>query len=94
MRRAMSGDLPEGVRWRATKANLAPNFKRRLFDQDRNIVAEVLEHPGIIEEYVDIAALRQAHARFIAAPTSESDALTIYSTVVLALWLQRAKLSA
>ena len=94
MRRAMSGDLPEGVRWRSTKANLGPNFKRRLFEQDRNIVAEVLEHPEVIEEYVDITALRQAHARFIAAPTSESDALTIYSTVVLALWLQRAKLAA
>jgi asparagine synthase (glutamine-hydrolysing) len=94
MRRAMSGDLPEGVRWRSTKANLAPNFKRRLLAQDRSLVAEVLAHPEVIEEYVDTTALRQAHDRFVAEPTSESDALTIYSTVVLALWLQRAKLSA
>jgi asparagine synthase (glutamine-hydrolysing) len=95
MRRAMSGDLPEGVRWRSTKANLAPNFKRGLLAQDRNILAEVvIDHPGVIEEYVDITALRQAYDRFVAEPTSESDALTIYSTVVLALWLQRAKLSA
>jgi asparagine synthase (glutamine-hydrolysing) len=95
MRRAMSGDLPEGVRWRSTKANLAPNFKRGLLAQDRNILAEVvIDHPGVVEEYVDITALRQAYDRFVAEPTSESDALTIYSTVVLALWLQRAKLSA
>jgi hypothetical protein len=54
----------------------------------------VFEHANIVEEYVDTAALRRAYDRFVADPTSESDALTVYSTVVLALWLQRAKLTA
>lgn len=95
MRRAMDGLLPDRVRWRSSKASLAPNFKRRLLAQDRPVLDEVVfEHANIVEEYVDTAALRRAYERFVADPTSESDALTVYSTVVLALWLQRAKLAA
>jgi len=94
MRRAMEGVLPEEVRWRSTKANLAPNFGRRLLEKDGNLLAEiVIEQPGVIEEYVDVPALRRAYDRFVAQPGSEADALTVYGAVVLALWLQRAKIT-
>jgi asparagine synthase (glutamine-hydrolysing) len=94
MRRAMAGTLPEKVRWRPGKANLAPNFNRRLLAQDRTVLDEVLvKHPGILEEYVDILTLRRAYERYLAHPTSEADALTVYSAVVLGLWIQRAKLA-
>jgi asparagine synthase (glutamine-hydrolysing) len=94
MRRAMDGALPDNVRWRANKANLSPNFRRRLLTHDRQLLEEViLAQPDAIEEYVDIRGLRRVYARYVAQPTSEPDALTVYSTVVLALWLQRAKLS-
>jgi len=93
MRRAMAGTLPEQVRWRASKASLAPNFGRRLLSNDRNLLTEVIfDHPGVLEEYVDIAALRRAYDRYVAQPLSQTDALTVHGAVVLGLWLQRAKI--
>lgn len=86
MRRAMSGVLPEEVRWRSSKANLAPNFRRRLLEQDRDLLRGVIvEHPDIIEDYVDVAALRRAY--------QDGDAIRVYRPVVLALWLQGAKIA-
>jgi asparagine synthase (glutamine-hydrolysing) len=95
MRRAMASFLPEPVRWRSTKANLAPNFKRRLLAQDGDLLRDVVrEQSGVLEDYVDIPALRRAYDRYVAQPTLEADALTVYSAAVLALWLQRSKLAA
>jgi asparagine synthase (glutamine-hydrolysing) len=94
MRRAMAGRLPEPVRWRSSKANLAPNFKRRLLEKDGSLLAEmVLDQAGVIDEYVDVPALRRAYDRYVAEPGSEADALTVFNAVVLGLWLQRAKIA-
>jgi asparagine synthase (glutamine-hydrolysing) len=93
LREAMRGVLPDTVRWRSSKANLAPNFVRQLLARDRDVLAEVIvDQPGLIEDYVDIPSLRQAHDRLVTRP-AEGDALTVYRAVVLALWLQRAKIS-
>ena len=93
MRRAMIGTLPEAVCWRADKANLAPNFRRRLLEQDRPLLDEVIrKQSGVLEEFVDIPALRRAYDRYERQPTNP-DALTLYSAVVLGLWLQRTKLA-
>lgn len=93
MRRAMSGLLPEEVRWRPSKANLAPNFLRQLLERNREVVAEVILEPGIIEEYVDVAALRRAYDRHVAQPLAQTDATTVYRAAVLAIWLHRAKIA-
>jgi asparagine synthase (glutamine-hydrolysing) len=94
MRRAMQGALPDEVRWRATKANLTPNFSRNLLGRDRDLLEEVVVgQPGLIEEYVDIPALRSAYRRCVAEPASTTDALAVFGAVVLALWLQRAKVA-
>jgi asparagine synthase (glutamine-hydrolysing) len=94
MRRAMACVLPDDVCWRTGKANLSPNFKRRLLDHDRELLDDVIMHdPQIIEEYVDVSALREAYGRYASEPMSD-DALTIYSTVTLALWLRRTGLTA
>jgi asparagine synthase (glutamine-hydrolysing) len=94
MRRAMKGLLPEDVRWRSSKANLAPNFTRQLLERNRSVLGEVLgEQSGLIEDYVDVPTVRRAYDRYVANPESERDALTVYRAVVLALWLQRAKIS-
>jgi asparagine synthase (glutamine-hydrolysing) len=93
MRRAMAGIVPDEVRWRPTKANLAPNFRRRLLAGDRGVLDEVvLGRPGVLEDFVDFSALRRAYERYLASPTSDADALTVYWVVVLALWLQRTKI--
>jgi len=94
MRRAMAAVLPDDVCWRTGKANLSPNFKRRLLDHDRDLLDDVIMHdPQIIEEYVDVSALREVYGRYASEPMSD-DALTIYSTVTLALWLRRTGLTA
>ena len=93
MRRAMKGLVPGEIRWRADKANPVPKFTHRVQPADRRLVNEVLDQPEVIAEYVDVAALRRAYGRYAMQAGSEADALTVHSAVVLALWLQRAKLT-
>jgi len=94
MRRAMAGILPQEVQWRFRKADLSPNFKRRLLDCERRTLDEVILHESqIIQEYVDVPALRAAYHRYSAQPMqAEEDSLTVYGAVILALWLQRSSL--
>jgi asparagine synthase (glutamine-hydrolysing) len=94
-RRAMEGVVPEEVRWRIGKANLSPNFKRGLFNDDRHVVEDViLKDPQVIDEYVDVAALRKAFQRHTSGPIRDADALDVYAAVTLALWLRRTGLTA
>jgi asparagine synthase (glutamine-hydrolysing) len=94
MRRAMAGILPQEVQWRFHKANLSPNFRRRLLDCERRTLDEVILHePQIIQEYVDVSALRAAYHRYSSQPMQAGeDSLTIYGAMILALWLQRSSL--
>ena len=93
MRRAMADILPEEVRWRVGKANLSPNFTRRLLEYDRRILDDVIMNdPQVIEDYVDISALREVYRRYTSQPTPD-DAITVYSAVMLALWLRRTGLT-
>ncbi|MCK5232020.1 MAG: hypothetical protein KAR13_17235, partial [Desulfobulbaceae bacterium] len=90
LRRAMQGILPEEVQWRLTKGNLSPNFYRGLLCFEKETLDEViLRDPSIIEDYVDISALRAAYKRYSSRPMqSDADALTVYCSVTLARWLQ------
>jgi asparagine synthase (glutamine-hydrolysing) len=93
MRRAMANILPHEVQWRIGKADLSPNFQRRLLDFDRKLLDKViLRNPRVIEEYADVAALREAYHRYTSQPTGE-DAVLVYSAVILALWLCQADLA-
>jgi len=94
MRRAMGGLLPEAIRWRFSKANLTPNFNRRLIDGDREIIEEaILHHTQAIESYVDLAALRGMYQRYTLEPMRRGqEALTIYGVAMLARWLHGANL--
>jgi asparagine synthase (glutamine-hydrolysing) len=92
LRHAMQGLLPDEVRWRASKADLTPNFRRQLRERDQDVVADVVvKNPDALEDYVDIPALRRLHDRYLAGTMTDVDALTLHRTVVLGLWLQRAK---
>ena len=90
MRRAMSGSLPPEVQWRVHKANLGPNFKRRLLEYERETLEQVVNETNIINSYVDVKALRAAYHRYLSQPSqSKQDVLTVFATVTLALWLNR-----
>jgi asparagine synthase (glutamine-hydrolysing) len=94
MRRAMAGILPPEIQWRFRKADLSPNFRRRLLDYDRRALDEViLREPQIIQEYMDVPALRAAYDRYTSRPMqAEDDALTVYGAVILVLWLHGSNL--
>lgn len=93
MRRAMADTLPHTVRWRVWKANLGPNFRRQLFECDRGLLDDVIvRDPQVLEDYVDVPALRDVYDRCASQPMSR-DALAIYVTVTLALWLRRTGLT-
>jgi asparagine synthase (glutamine-hydrolysing) len=95
MRRAMGGVLPDEVRWRTHKADLSPNFRRTLFDRDRAVLDDVIvRDPGVIADYVDVAALRETYARCLSARGSDDDELSVFSAVTLALWLRQAPVRA
>jgi asparagine synthase (glutamine-hydrolysing) len=90
MRRAMANILPDEVRWRFGKANLSPNFQRRLLASDRALLdAVILHNPQVIEHYVDVAALRAAYQRYLSQSTGP-EAMLVYGAVILALWLSQA----
>jgi asparagine synthase (glutamine-hydrolysing) len=88
LRRAMAPLFPQEVNARVRKGNLSANFKRRLLDDGRQTIEEVLARPpDRIPEYLDMAALRDAFRRYAARPLqNERAALTVLLGVTLALW--------
>ena len=93
MRRGLAGILPADVQWRPGKSNLGHNFDHGLLAFERNRLEDVIVNdPTSIEEYVDVAALREAHRRFVSRRvTNQDDVLAIWKAVTLSLWLRRAK---
>ena len=91
MRRAMSNILPEKIQWRGGKSDLSPNFLRGLRTFEHELLKDVISNgSGVIEDYVDMRVLRQAHDRYMAKGT-EADAMTVWKAVSLALWLRRSR---
>lgn len=92
MRRAMEGVLPPAVQWRDDKTNFVPSLAYGIRTFEREQLDEVIvRHPGVIEEYVNLDALRQARKRFIDgdAESGPADLFSIWKTVSLALWLKQ-----
>jgi asparagine synthase (glutamine-hydrolysing) len=88
LRRAMAGILPREVQWRSSKANLSPNFQKKLLDSHRSMLERiVLEDSAAIEPYVDMRKLRDVYSRYL-KHRSASDALMLYSVSTLAGWLK------
>jgi len=48
---------------------------------------------GVLEDYVDLSALRRVYDRCGSEPVADADALTVFAAVALGLWLQRAKIA-
>ncbi len=93
LRRAMADVLPIEVQWRRDKSNLAPNFTQGLlaFERER-LEGVILDNSKMVEEYVDIPALREAYQQYL-GKRDPSSALTVWKTVTLALWLRQTGLT-
>jgi asparagine synthase (glutamine-hydrolysing) len=92
VRRALADLLPPEVRWRTDKGNLSHNFNRGLL-WERERLEDVLGEPGVIQEYLDMGALRRAYQKFIHQEPG-NDPLTIWKAMTLALWLRQTGLRA
>lgn len=92
MRGAMEQILPPKVQWRGGKSDMSPNFTRSLITYERDTIEAILKDPKVIAEYVDIVELRQAYDRYL-SQGQESEALTIWKAVTLALWLKHTGLT-
>ncbi|HET6568234.1 MAG TPA: asparagine synthase C-terminal domain-containing protein, partial [Rhodothermales bacterium] len=81
VRRAMSGILPEMVRWRTDKANLGPSFDRGMLELERERLDHFLASGmGPIQEYVNRDGVLKAFAR--------KDTSQLWPPFQLAAWLQ------
>ncbi len=92
MRRGLSGVLPPEVRWRQDKSDISAHFKRGLIKYHQDILEEVVyQSPEVIQEYIDIDALRAGYQRYVAAPAeNEPSAFATMMAVYLSLWLRAA----
>jgi asparagine synthase (glutamine-hydrolysing) len=88
MRRAMSGILPEKIRWRGGKTDMNPNFLRGLLKSDRNALEEaVFNRSQVIEKYIDIRVLGEVYRRLDTLDKVRmNDAMAIWKAVTLGYW--------
>jgi asparagine synthase (glutamine-hydrolysing) len=92
MRRAMNGILPPEIQWRGGKSDLGPGFDYGLRTFERSRLEMLFFHESdIIENYLDISAIRTAYHRFVAGNATDGEGLLMWRAVSLALWLQREK---
>lgn len=90
MRRGMEGVLPPEVQWRRNKSNLSPNLQRKLLEYEPVRLAEVVATATTyLEPYIDIVVLRSAYERYIAQAPQPGDIDSVYTAVILSLWLQQ-----
>ena len=86
MRRALVGVLPEVVRQRPGKGDLAQTFRRGLLDRDRPVLEALVARPGLITEWVDPAALTTLWHRCLSERRSD-DCFALWRVAVLSRWL-------
>jgi asparagine synthase (glutamine-hydrolysing) len=93
LRRAMADILPPEVQWRRGKGNLSANFKKRLLEDERQRLEQIIfREYDSIEPYVDIPALQFAYQRYATEPqVADEDATNIFVAINLALWLQQSQ---
>jgi asparagine synthase (glutamine-hydrolysing) len=89
LRRAMSSVLPAEVCWRRFKSDLSLNFASCLATHGRRTIESILARNGSpIWEYADIERARTSYRR-LRQRSAVLDALQIWKTVTLGVWLER-----
>lgn len=92
LRRAMQGILPREVQWRIGKGNLGANFRLRLLGDEKATLEQVIfQESHLIENYVNIPALKTAYSRYAANPNAaDPESVDIFVAVNLALWIKQS----
>jgi asparagine synthase (glutamine-hydrolysing) len=92
LRLAMEDRLPPSVRWRRDKTDFFPNLIHGLQREKERLDHLFLDCGEVAEEYLQMAALRDIHARFTSDPTAcdARDVFRLWKAVVLIAWLRQA----
>ncbi len=90
LRRAMMNILPVSVQWRPSKANLSPNFVRRMLDRDRALLEHAFFHNReVVSRYVDTIVLRKRYQACLSNIDNCGDTpVQFYCTLALWYWLE------
>jgi asparagine synthase (glutamine-hydrolysing) len=87
----MTGFLPPEIQWRVTKTDFLPSFSHGLLVRERErLDAVVRDDLELIEDYVDVLALRRLHERLLRHHSRGrlEEVLALWRAVSLALWLR------
>jgi asparagine synthase (glutamine-hydrolysing) len=91
-RRAMTGILPPDLQTRTSKANLGVSFKANVLkyeqQQVRNLMDAAQPDARLITRYLKPSTLTPACQTWLAQPQAEAPAMTVYTAMTLARWLQ------
>lgn len=95
MRRAMNNILPREVQWRPRKANLSPNFNRKLLEYEQATLDDIITgNTDVISKYVNVSRLNENYEQYLSNPTSShAIAVQLFGVGTLALWLQSANVA-
>lgn len=93
LRRSMQGILPADVQWRKDKANLSANYKLGMLKYEfEKIEDAIFTNSAVLEEYLDMDAVRNSFRRYESNPLlrGEAETMTIVVAVHLSNWLRQA----
>ncbi len=93
MRRALADSLPDVIRSRGGKGDLAPYYRQAMLTYERERLEDVvLNHADGLGDYVDTSALRDKYDSFLSDP-NRPNAFLLWQISILALWLARTGLA-
>ena len=93
VRRALADLLPEEVRVRGTKGGPNLNFARNFLRFERETLEDLVRTEAeVIDEFVDVDALRNACSRFM-RDCNETDGYQLWTAISVARWLRSAGLA-
>jgi asparagine synthase (glutamine-hydrolysing) len=89
-RPALEGVLPSAIQWRGTKSNMSYALDAGLqkFERER-LDTLVLRRPDLVQEYIDVDALRTLYRTYVAGDTTPEESLALWRVLSLDQWLQK-----
>jgi asparagine synthase (glutamine-hydrolysing) len=89
MHAGMAGVLPDKIQQRGDKSDLGPSFEKGLFKFERETLGKkILQEADQLAPYLNLGLVKQCLDRYQNGTASETDFLTIWRAIGVALWLR------
>lgn len=95
LRNAIGGIVPSNLQWRLDKTNMQPGFDFTFKTYEQSAIKSVLfNHPEMIDQYVDILALRDIYQRWMQDQTiTPAEVNILWRSISLGMWLSQTRLT-